>query len=103
MRKKKIEEFEKAGVILKTITLSKTGTLKESMSFSQIQFKEIVAEKWEESYWYDTLTSKMFFVVFQKNGTGESVLKNVMFWTMPSDDLEVVRVAWEDTKRKVLD
>ncbi|OYX94566.1 MAG: hypothetical protein B7Y76_10570, partial [Sphingobacteriia bacterium 35-40-5] len=40
--KKKIEEFEKADIEMKTIRLEKTGVLKESMSFAQIKFKEII-------------------------------------------------------------
>ena len=52
--KNKIEEFEKADIQMKTIKLEKSGALKESMSFSQIQYKEIVDEDWEDSYWYNS-------------------------------------------------
>ena len=69
--KNKIEEFEKAGVEMKTIRLEYSGTLKESMSFSQIQFEDIVNEDWEQSYWFNTLTKRFFFVVFQKDKNDE--------------------------------
>jgi DNA mismatch repair protein MutH len=103
VKKKKIEEFEKADVVMKTIRLEKSGVLKESMSFAQIQFKEIVNEQWEESYWFNTLTKRFFFVVFQKDEKNELRLKKVMFWTMPTDDLEIAHEFWRDTKQKIMD
>jgi DNA mismatch repair protein MutH len=98
---KKIEEFEKAGVEIKTIRVEKSGGIKESMSFAQIKFKEIVEEEWEGSYWYSTLTKRFFFIIFQKDDKGELRLKKVMFWTMPAADLEIARVFWEDTRKKI--
>lgn len=100
--KKKIEEFEKADIQMKTIKLEYTGALKESMSFAQIQFKEIITEDWEDSYWYDTLTKRFFFIVYQKNNIGELIFKKVMFWTMPNKDLEIAKLFWEDTKEKII-
>ena len=100
--KKKIEEFEKADIQMKTIKLEKTGTLKESMSFSQIQYKEIVNEEWEESYWHETLTKRFFFVIFQKNHNNELIFKKVMFWTMPNNDLEIAKSFWDDTRNKII-
>lgn len=100
--KGKIEEFEKADVLMKTIRLEEAGTLKESMSFAQIQFKEILNESWKECYWHDTLTKRFFFVIFQKNANDELCLKKVMFWTMPQSDLQIARLFWLDTKRKII-
>ena len=71
------------------------------MSFAQIQYKEIVDEKWEESYWHDTLTKRFFFVIFQKDTKGILRLRNVKFWTMPTDDLDISRKFWEDTRKKI--
>ena len=101
IKKGKIEEFEKADVEMKTIRLEYNGNIKESMSFPQIQFKEIIDEEWDESFWHDTLTKRFFFVVFQKNKQGELVLKKVMFWTMPAKDLEVAGKFWIDTQKKI--
>lgn len=98
---KKIEEFEKADILLKTIRLENNGKLKESMSFAQIQFKEIIHEDWEDSYWFDTLTKRFFFVVFKKDSKGVSRLEKVMFWTMPHEDLKTAKHYWEDTKSKI--
>lgn len=98
----KVQEFEKANVEMKTVRLEENGTLKESMSFKQIQFNEIIDEIWDESYWLKTLTKRFFFVVFQKDEYGEFRLLKVKFWAMPVDDLEVAREFWEDTKSKII-
>jgi DNA mismatch repair protein MutH len=101
IKKEKIEEFEKADLALKTIRLEHSGALKESMSFAQIQYKEIINESWDDSYWFNTLTKRFFFVVFQKDEKGEPRLKKVIFWTMPVKDLEVAHEYWLDTKKKI--
>ncbi|KSA13840.1 MutH/Sau3AI family endonuclease [Maribacter dokdonensis] len=99
--KDKIEEFEKAEIELKTIKLEVTGTLKESMSFAQIKYKEIINEEWEESYWFNKLTKRFLFVIFQKDENKIARLKKVMFWTMPIKDLETAEKFWEHTKDNV--
>ncbi|MDR3681695.1 MAG: hypothetical protein P4L41_17130 [Flavipsychrobacter sp.] len=102
VKNKKIEEFEKADVVMKTIRLEKSGLLKKGFSFSQIQFKEIINEDWEESYWHYTLTKRFFFVVFQKDENDNLKLEKVFFWTMPVSDLETARIFWEDMKQKII-
>jgi DNA mismatch repair protein MutH len=99
--KEKIEEFEKAEIELKTIKLNKSGTLNESMSFAQIKYKEIINEEWEDSYWYDKITKRFIFVVFQKDKKNIARLKKVMFWTMPTKDLCIAREFWNHTKVNV--
>lgn len=99
--KAKIEEFEKAEIELKTIKLEATGTLKESMSFAQIKYKEIINEDWESSYWYNKLTKRFFFVIFQKDKNKIARLKKVMFWTMPTKNLEIAEKFWKNTKTNI--
>lgn len=99
---KYVEEFEKADVLMKTVVLENNGNLKESMSFQQIRYKEIIFEDWLESYWYATLTKRFFFIVFQKDAQGVPCLRNVMFWTMPPADLAVAESFWLDTQAKVI-
>lgn len=102
VKKKNIEEFEKADIVMKTIRLEEKGTIQQSMSFAQIQFKEIVNEAWEESYLFNTMTKRFFFVIFHKDENEELRLEKVMFWTMPAKDLEVAHEFWEDTKQKII-
>lgn len=105
VKEQKIAEFEKAGVLLKTVRLEHTGTLKEAMSFSQIKYKEIIGEdEWAESEWYQTLTKRFFFVVFRKpkkGGPKDAVLEKVFFWAMPYPDLKQAEGYWRDTRDKV--
>jgi DNA mismatch repair protein MutH len=97
-----VEEFVKAGVEMKTIRLEKSGALKESMSFAQIKYKEIVNEEWEESYWHGVLTKRFFFVIFNKDAAGDLRLHRVKFWSMPWEDLKTAQRFWEDTKAKII-
>ncbi len=99
--KKRVEEFEKGEVEMKTIRLEYGGRLKESMSFAQIQYKEIVHETWEESYWHHVLTRRFFFVVFKRDAVNALRLHRVRFWTMPPADLAVARQFWEHTKARI--
>lgn len=97
---KSIEEFEKANIKIKTIRLTKNGSLKESMSFPAFKFKEIVEEEWESSCIREIfLNTRYLFVIYQYDNNGSLVLKNSMFWNMPYNDLEnEVKSVWEKTR-----
>ncbi len=101
VRKKKVEEFERAGVIMKTIRLNRRGGLKESMSFHQIKFVELVGQTWEESDFYSELDKRFFFLVFKDDATGTPALYKAVFWSIPEKDMAEARRVWEDTKRKI--
>ncbi|WP_400261259.1 MutH/Sau3AI family endonuclease [Sphingobacterium sp. SG20118] len=98
---KYIEEFEKGEVAMKTVMLQHNGNLKESMSFQQIKYQEIVHEDWLESYFYQALSKRFFFVVFQQDNRAVPRLFKVKFWTMPLADLMIAEAFWEDTKSKI--
>jgi DNA mismatch repair protein MutH len=100
----KIAEFEKADLQLKTISLNPNGVLKESMSFRNVYYCDIVNEEWEESYWYGTISKRFLFVVFRKSEDGikkHAVLERVIFWTMPVKDYPYAESLWIDTREKV--
>lgn len=97
----KILEFEKADIEIKTIRLECNGVVEQHMSFKQIQYKEIVEEEWEDSYWYNTLTKRFFFVVYKRDNGGCLCLHKVLFWTMPYKDLEEAKIFWLDTQAKI--
>ena len=106
VKSKRIQEFENAGVSLKTIALeANRDYIVESMSFPYIRFVDIVNQSWENSDWYNLLTSKFFFVVFRKSTDGikhNMTLEKAFFWNMPLTDLEVAEELWYDTKQKVI-
>ena len=106
IKEKSITEFEKANIILKTIRLEPNGTLKESMSFKNINYKDIVNEdKWTDSEWYNIIAShKFLFIVFRKNENGnddDAIFDDAFFWNMPQSDIEKVAVFWKDTRDKI--
>jgi len=109
---RRIEEFEKADILLKTVNLGNDlNSLKESMSFKAFKYTELGAEEdWEDSEWYETLQHRFFFVVFQKpvekgltkdEIRKKSKLIRVFFWGMPTKDVDSCSVVWKDTRDKV--
>ena len=93
------EEFQKAGIVPKTIRVRPNGTIKESMSFPTFDFIKLSQEnEWEESEFYNYLApTKFLFVIFQENNNGELVFDRIKFWNIPNEDLEEVRIVWERT------
>lgn len=69
------EEFQKAGIIPKTIRVQSNGKIKESMSFPTFDFIALSKEEtWEESELYNYLApTKFMFVIFQERGAGAYV------------------------------
>ena len=86
------EEFEKAGVSIRTIRVeSGTNRVKESLSLDPFEFGNLMAEEsWEESSLFGYLSRmKFFFVVFEKGeGDADSCLLGGAFWSMPESMLE---------------
>lgn len=96
------EEFQKAGIVPKTIRVRYSGTIKENMSFPTFDFIKLSQETWEESTLYNYLgPTKFLFVIFQENKNGEYVFSQVKFWNIPNDDLEEVHRVWERTVKTV--
>ncbi len=108
------EEFQKAGIVPKTIRLEVNGRPKESMSFPAFNFIELASKRWEDSDLYQLLsTTKFMFVVFQKENTentqekvqqctkhssfADYKFKRILFWNMPQPDLEEVHQVWKRT------
>ena len=93
------EEFQKAGIVPKTIRVRPNGTIKESMSFPTFDFIKLSQEtEWEESEFYNYLApTKFLFVIFQENDSGQLVFDRIKFWNIPNEDLEEVRIVWKRT------
>ena len=97
------EEFQKAGIVPKTIRVRKNGTIKENMSFPTFDFIELSQEEeWEESALYNYLApTKFLFVIFQENDEGELVFDRVKLWNIPNKDLEEVQRVWGRTVQTI--
>ena len=99
------EEFQKAGIIPKTIRVQYNGKIKESMSFPTFNFIKLSQEtSWEESELYNYLApTKFMFVIFQERSDGGYAFERVMFWNIPNDDLEEVHRVWKRTVQTIRD
>ena len=97
------EEFQKAGIIPKTIRVQRNGKIKESMSFPTFDFIELSREEiWEESELYNYLAPTRFmFVIFQEQTDGQYVFDRVKFWNIPNDDLDEVGRVWSRTVQTI--
>lgn len=96
----KIEEFEKANILIKTIRVENNNTVKESMSFPTFKFKEIIEVPWQESNLKGIFEEqKYLFLVFKKakNNSGDMIFKGYKFWNIPQSDLKEVKRVYEKT------
>lgn len=108
------EEFQKSGLTMKTIRIQKNGTIKESMSFENIDYQEVFdCDEWTDSRLYELFTNRFMFVVFREtdnvlrlpNGKTEAEYKldKVAFWTMPQADLNVAKSYWNNIRQCVIE
>ncbi|KOA21180.1 type-2 restriction enzyme Sau3AI [Clostridium homopropionicum DSM 5847] len=106
------DEFKKANIEIKTILLKPNGMPKESMSFEQINYCEIVNEDWETSTIKDKFENKKhLWIIFKSKinfekqselNLDDMVLCKVMFWNMPILDLNnSMYKVWVDTTNKI--
>lgn len=100
----KTEEFQNANIIPKTIRVQKNGFVKESMSFPQFKFTEIIKETWDDSELRNYLEpAKFLFVIFKESADGEYIFDGIKFWNIPAEDLEEVHNVWERTVQIIKD
>lgn len=106
---KRIDEFEKANIEMKTIPLNLSGVPAESMSFPAFNVSDLLTQDWEAEDDTENVNAlkrkiqkRFLLVVFQtdKNRPDrKKTLRRVMFWTMPASDLETVKKVWEEARR----
>lgn len=98
VKSNRAEEFVKANIEVKTIRLEETGTMKESVSFPTLSLEKLAQESWEESEFYNDLSSKRYLlVVFKKKGNSY-ILKGCQLWNMSVADLEEAELGWKNTQ-----
>lgn len=97
---KKIDEFEKAEIIVKTVRLKENNLPKEDISFPNFKYEEIVNENWDDSSFKEILERKFFFVFYQFENE-ELVLRKVKFWNMPYADVQEAEKVWNKTREIV--
>ena len=96
----KITEFEKAGVIVRTLRVNKDGMPDQSISFPHFDFMEIADQYWDDSDFKEVVESKFLFIVLMKTEKG-LIFSGGKFWAMPyKDRLEAERV-WTETVNRI--
>lgn len=98
---KKIEEFEKADIQVKTVRLKENNLPKEDISFPTFKYEELVEMEWEDSDFKNILESKFFFVFYQFEGN-KLILRKVTFWNMPYSDIIEAKKVWDNTIKTIL-
>ncbi|NLP52444.1 Sau3AI family type II restriction endonuclease [Bacillus sp. RO1] len=90
-----IEEFAKANITFKTVSLEPNGSLREHMSFKNIDFKTFLHEDWEESELYELFAGQKFlFLVFRYTEEHQPKVKRIPYfegiklWNMPQKTIE---------------
>ncbi len=81
-------EFDKAGLVVRTIRLRPSGIPKEAVSFSAFDYCDLVQQSWLDSDLRECLSQRFLFVVYQLDREGVPTLLRTQFWTMPSQDVE---------------
>lgn len=97
---KRIEEFEKADIIVKTIRLREDNLPKEDISFPTFKYEDIINTEWEDSDFKNILESKFFFVFYQLEAD-KLILRKVKFWNMSQSDIKEVERVWSVTKKNI--
>jgi DNA mismatch repair protein MutH len=98
--KSKIEEFEKAGIVIKTVLLKENDLPKENISFPAFKFKALLKENWEQSDFKAILETKYLFVFYQ-NIDDRTELKKVKFWNMSHSDIEECKPVWDKMQKLI--
>ena len=99
----KTEEFLKAKIIPKTIRIEKNGTIKESMSFPDFDFKELIEEKWDNSTLREELETTKYLLCIFKNDGRDYIFKGIKLWNMPEITInDIVKPFWLKTKQTII-
>lgn len=101
VKSRKIDEFEKAGIIMKIVRVQANGRPRESMSFPAFRYKQLITQDWFESDLRELLSRRFLFVFFDVRGD-ELLFSHAAFWAMPETVLDgEVRRVWQETVRRI--
>lgn len=109
---KEFNDKNVAEIEIKTVLLKSNNIPKESMSFEQISYDDIIEDDWETSEFRSKFENKkLLWVVFKTNETYQKqkdlklssiVLLDAFYWNMPNEDLDNdVKDLWLDTVEKI--
>lgn len=98
-----IEEFAKANYRFKTIRLEQNGSMKEHMSFPQIDFNEWYHTPFEDSSLFEMFEATTWvFVIFAKDESEQLYFKDLVLWHMPKQLIDTTLRDFYDTTQQIL-
>lgn len=86
---------------VRSVILSFSGRLKESMSFASFDYNDILEESWVDSSFNNQIKSRFLFMRYQTLGDGTVVFDGAKFWSMPVLDLEEAHIVWQNTVNQI--
>lgn len=104
---KRIEQENKISFdnfFIKSVRINDKNTPLQSMSFSQINYNEIINEDWCNSNLNKVFNTEFLFFIFKYNNkeATEPIFISSQFWKMNSEDFDLVNKFWELTKDNIL-
>ncbi|EFN94124.1 putative type II restriction endonuclease [Mobiluncus mulieris FB024-16] len=98
----KLVEFAKAGIAVKpkTIRLQRNGKPKEAMSFPAFDYTLLADTDFEDSDFYQQITTKYLFVIYLQDDTDQYRLSDTMFWQMPDKDLPQAKACYDTMRQR---
>lgn len=97
------EEFEEAGIKVKTISVRKDGKIQENLRLSDIVFKELANEEWYNSNLRNELVNTRYLLaIFKEDNDGDFVFNGAKLWDVPENDIDsTIRSGWEQVKNTI--
>ena len=96
-----IDEFSKSGLTVKTIRVDENMLPLEEVSFRTQDYGIKADSIWKDSSLYEEMSRKFLWVVYQKTGDKFKLAK-VQFWSMPDEQLSLVKGKWKRYKEMIL-
>jgi len=91
------ENWEKFDYKIKTVRISKSLNVEQSLSFPKFDPKKLVNESWETSKLSEYLeNNKYLFIFWQKTKDGY-IFDKAVFWNMPAQDILEAKKVWQKT------
>jgi DNA mismatch repair protein MutH len=93
---------------LRVLNFEHDLALRESISFPAFDYFEVAESPWEDSSFFELLSSKRFLFAFFQKEQGddlETLVANFIgwqFWTFPAHLLDEAKVVYEETQRRIL-
>lgn len=98
---KRIDEFEKANIIVRTIRQNKYGRVKEHVSFPSIDYEKIVTTDWQDSKLCEYMNSLFLFVIFHEKENNEYTLSKLVWWSPTDSDIKEAEKVFTVTRELV--